>query len=72
MRKARRSNLPNIFTDFGSGMNGVDKEEMKKVEMTARLQRLKENGWRRDRFDGEKYHKLCEKVLEELETSKRP
>lgn len=38
-RKARRSNLPDLFTtDFGSGgLNGVDKMEFKKVELKARI-----------------------------------
>jgi len=68
-RKARRSNLPNLFTtDFGiGGMDGVDKEEMKKVELKARIERLKAVGWRRERFCVERYQVLAEKALGELE-----
>jgi hypothetical protein len=68
-RKARRSNLPNMFTtDFGSGgVDGVEKDEMKKVELRARIEKLKAAGWRRERFRGERYQLLAEKALGELE-----
>jgi hypothetical protein len=66
-RKARRSNLPNLFHEFSSGgIEGVDKDEMRKVELEARIVRLRSTGWERKRFDGEKYNKLCDIALREL------
>ncbi|KUJ22290.1 uncharacterized protein LY89DRAFT_292791 [Mollisia scopiformis] len=69
VRKARRSNLPTQFSDaeersFGA-MSGVSREEMLKVELRERIRRLKETGWKRERFDGERYRVLCEKALME-------
>jgi hypothetical protein len=66
-RKAWRSNLPTLFTDFGRGVDGVNDEEMKRVELRARIERLKEGGWKRERFDGRRYQELCDKALRELE-----
>jgi hypothetical protein len=48
-------------------MEGVSREEMVKVELQERIRRLKERGWNRERFDGERYRVLCEKVLVEVE-----
>jgi hypothetical protein len=67
MTDMRKTRLPSIFTGFESGMDGVDKDQMQKIELRARIQRLKENGWKRVRFNGERYQKLCENALEELE-----
>ena len=64
--KAWRSNVPTFFTDFGKGVDGVS-DEMKKVELRARIERLKEGGWKRERFDGRRYQELCGKALGELE-----
>jgi hypothetical protein len=66
-RKAWRSNLPNLFTDLGSGIDGVDADEMKKIELRSRIERLKAGGWKRTRFDGSQYQVLCEKATVELE-----
>ena len=68
-RKARRSNLPTIFTGFGQGGmgGGVSDNEMKKARLRARIERLKENGWKRERFDGSKYQLLCERAMREFE-----
>ncbi|CZR50625.1 uncharacterized protein PAC_00499 [Phialocephala subalpina] len=79
VRKSRRSALPSQFTGFekrefgvglgigfGSmGMEGVSREEILKVELQERIRRLKENGWRRERFNGERYQLLCERALGE-------
>jgi len=57
-----------LFNDLASGgIEGVDKEEMRRVELRARIARLKEGGWKRERFDGEKYQVLCDKALAELD-----
>lgn len=61
-KKARRSNLPNQFVQ----MEGVDGEEVKRVELRERIRRLKEGGWERKRFDGGRYRVLCERALEEV------
>jgi hypothetical protein len=66
-RKAWPSNLPTLFTDFGKGVDGVNKDEMKRVELRARIEKLKADGWQRKRFDGRRYQALCEKALVELE-----
>jgi hypothetical protein len=72
VRKARRSNLPTQFSEFEErsiGMEGVSREEMLKVELRERIRRLKETGWKRERFDGERYRVLCERAL--MEASER-
>ena len=48
-------------------MEGVNEDEAKKVELRARIERLKAGGWARKRFDGSLYQALCEKALVELE-----
>ena len=40
---------------------------MKKVEIRERIRRLKEGGWKRERFEGERYRVLCQMALEEVE-----
>lgn len=66
-RKAWRSNLSHIVTDFAQSIEGVEKEEMKKVELLARVSRLKQSGWKRERFNGRRYQELCDRALGELE-----
>ncbi|KAK4698107.1 hypothetical protein P7C71_g79, partial [Lecanoromycetidae sp. Uapishka_2] len=41
-------------------------EEGKAADIKARILRLKATGWRRERFDPEKYQDLCEAALAEL------
>ena len=41
--------------------------EAKRVELKARIDRLREKGWSRERFNGRRYENLCERALEELE-----
>lgn len=53
------------MTERGTGMEGVSREEMAKVELRERIRRLKETGWKRERFNGERYKVLCEKALME-------
>lgn len=77
VRKSRRSALPSQFTGFekdletgiefsGSmGMEGVSREEILQVELQERIRRLKEQGWKRKRFNGERYQVLCERALGE-------
>lgn len=68
MRKARRSNLPTQFSELEEksiGMEGVSREEMVKVELRERIRRLREGGWKRERFNGERYRVLCERALVE-------
>ena len=48
-------------------MEGVSREEVREVDLRERISRLKEGGWRRERFDGERYRCLCEKALGEVE-----
>jgi DNA polymerase IIIc chi subunit len=49
----------------GKGADGVGEEEKRKQEVRARIERLRENGWRRERFDGARYKALCERALGE-------
>lgn len=46
-------------------MEGVSREEVLKVELQERIRRLKEQGWKRERFNGERYQVLCERALAE-------
>ena len=41
-------------------------EEVQRVELRTRIQRLKAIGWERKRFDGKRYQDLCEKAIAEL------
>lgn len=47
---------------------GAD-DTAKAADVSARIARLKSNGWRRDRFRPERYRELCECALEELRMS---
>ena len=50
-------------------MDGDTIAEVKKVELRARINRLKKQGWKRERFAEEKQEKielLCKSALEEL------
>ncbi|KAE9381802.1 hypothetical protein N431DRAFT_14197 [Stipitochalara longipes BDJ] len=71
IRRTRRSNLPTAFFDGGreasGAMEGVSREEVMKVELRERINRLKERGWKRERFDGERYRILCERALGEVQ-----
>ncbi len=49
-------------------MGGVNREEPVKVHLQERIRRLKDRGWKRERFDGEKYRVLCERALVEVES----
>lgn len=67
VRKARRSNRPTLFAAFSvGGIDGMDMVEMKKAELKARIERLRETGWKRERFDAERYQRLCGHALAEL------
>lgn len=68
LRKARRSNRPNLFAAFSaSGIDGMDMMELRRVDLKARIEKWREVGWKRERFNGEKYRKLCEQALAELD-----
>jgi len=68
--KARRSNLPSLFTtEFGSlGIQrGGERDEVRKLELAERIERMRAQDGKRQRFDGEKYRKLAETALAELQ-----
>ncbi|KAI9053754.1 hypothetical protein LZ554_002705 [Drepanopeziza brunnea f. sp. 'monogermtubi'] len=46
---------------------GASSEKEKTEELRARIERLKREGWQRKRFDGERYRKLCDRALEEVD-----
>lgn len=50
-----------------TGATDAAVEAAKALELRARIDRLKQNGWRRRRFDPSKYQALRESVLAELE-----
>ncbi|PVH88562.1 hypothetical protein DL98DRAFT_403448 [Cadophora sp. DSE1049] len=70
VRKPRRSNTPTQYSFDGneekSGGAGAGGEESRRPELKERIERLKEQGWRRKRFDGGRYRLLCEKALGEV------
>lgn len=47
-------------------MEGVNREEVRSVELRERINRLKERGWKRERFNPERYQVLCGKALVEV------
>jgi hypothetical protein len=54
---------PSIF-DLAS--RSPDGDEMREMELRARIERLRSNGWRRPRFDASRYEVLCDSVLSEM------
>ena len=70
VRRTRRSNLPNLFfegdREASSAMEGVSREEVRLVELRERIKRSKEQGWKRERFNPERYQILCGKALVEV------
>ena len=48
-------------------MEDLSREEVMKIELRERINRLKERGWKRERFDGERYRVLCEEALGEVQ-----
>ena len=45
---------------------GDDEEEARAANLNDRIQRLKKQGWSRERFDSSRYERLCEVALAEL------
>ncbi|RDW78096.1 hypothetical protein BP5796_05948 [Coleophoma crateriformis] len=76
-RKARRSNTPEIFHEFSrtaavaarGGTFEEANEECKK-DLQQRIERLKERGWRKERFCAEKYQELCAQAMAELDMNR--
>jgi hypothetical protein len=76
-RKPRRSNGPDLTSNFLdeeiSEFKGLasppSREESSRADLEERIKKLKQQGWSRKRFDGERYRVLCEKALEEVEGS---
>jgi hypothetical protein len=68
VRRARRSNQPNLFAAFSAGgIDGMDMNELRKAELKARVERLRETGWKKERFDAQRYQNLCEQAFAELD-----
>ncbi|KAH7364541.1 hypothetical protein BKA65DRAFT_546416 [Rhexocercosporidium sp. MPI-PUGE-AT-0058] len=72
VRRPRRSNTPTQYSfeageseEKGRGVSGAEKES-RRPELRERIEKLKESGWKRKRFDGERYRVLCEKALDEV------
>ncbi|CZT03067.1 uncharacterized protein RCO7_06083 [Rhynchosporium graminicola] len=69
-RRPRRSNTCD-FADENISVGGADVgEKERRPELRERIEKLKELGWKRKRFDGERYRVLCEKAL--VEVNERP
>ncbi|RDW85062.1 hypothetical protein BP6252_02652 [Coleophoma cylindrospora] len=72
-RKARRSNSPEIFHEFSptAGViargGALEANEESKKDLQQRIERLKERGWRKERFCAEKYQELCAQAMAELD-----
>lgn len=67
IRRARRSNLPDLFSFSGTGLEEGEREEMRKTDLQERIRRGRENGWERKRFEGGRYQELCERAVGEIE-----
>ncbi|KAF7872546.1 hypothetical protein EAF04_003467 [Stromatinia cepivora] len=69
VRKSRRSNqasfAPSLFNSSGD-LNNEDKEEMRRMEIRERIEKLRNAGWEKKRWDGSRYEALREKVDNEL------
>lgn len=70
VRKPRRSNTPTQYSFDGAEEKSREATssaaESRRPELRERIERLKEQGWTRKRFDGERYRLLCEKALGEV------
>lgn len=44
----------------------VASEELRMLDRQARIEKLRQNGWQRKRFDASRYERLCNDVLAEL------
>lgn len=58
----RRSSIMS-FNSYGSS---GDDDEARVQDRRARIDRLRMNGWKRERFDASRYEELCEQVMAEL------
>ena len=60
---ARRSLL---LADEKRRRGGEEDEDLRKAQLRERIERLRERGWKRERFDPSQYEDLCERALAEL------
>lgn len=68
LKKSRHSKGDTPISHYcSSGIDGIDMEAMRKAGWKARAEMLRGEGWKRKRFDGERYRTLCDKALAELE-----
>ncbi|ROW11162.1 hypothetical protein VMCG_00996 [Cytospora schulzeri] len=63
MSSRRRSSSIMSFNSYGSS---GDEDEAKVQDRRARIDKLRMNGWKRERFDASRYEELCEQVMAEL------
>jgi len=57
----------------GSGRHSAMAEsDVRALDLQARIERLRKNGWQRKRFDARRYEELCETVLSEIALSPSP
>ncbi|ROV90875.1 hypothetical protein VSDG_08017 [Cytospora chrysosperma] len=62
LESRRRSS---IMSSNSYGSSG-DEDEARVQDRRARIDRLRMNGWKRERFDASRYEELCEQVMAEL------
>lgn len=65
MHGRRRSSNSSIMSFSSLGSSG-DEDEARMRDRRARIDKLRMNGWKRERFDGSRYEELCEEVMAEL------
>lgn len=63
MNSRRRSSSIVSFNNIGSS---GDEDEARMKDRRARIDKLRMNGWKRERFDASRYEELCEEVMAEL------
>lgn len=70
LRRQIATHLTSIEADIAAArkpvLSTVECEEMRKLELRTRIERLRANGWPRRRFDAQRYERLRESALTDL------
>ncbi len=66
LSQSTRETQSRRFTVRRLASYGEDEQEAKAADVRGRIASLRETGWRRERFQAERYRRLCEVALAEL------
>ena len=66
LRQQINTHMSAVDTRTSPSLSSTDSEEMRQLDLEARIGRLREGGWRRRRFDAAKYEALREAALADM------